>query len=820
MLRHGQPYAYNLYPPLQPEACPLCGARLTGREPLAGQLACPTMGLPFLEFPVCLSCQPKRFGTAWRITDGAIAVLIAQFHLDSTMDWDPERDGPPLSAHSPDYDQETAEPLLWVDEDRWTLRWLPELVPVPAQTRPDPAQAHFSWQPQIGFPLLRWGDRGVSPYTIHRLPPRTEAAEGHPDLRKVTLPFADELQHDTNENWWGVAEWKLLPLRGDDEDLYKVAPWLRPEHGQRRVVSEMSYALFAFTGSAQWVVAGLPAEACHRSGFAQAWLKQVCQRQADLTGTGVPILPAACFYFILRALESNSLPNAAAMHAFIDAIGPAMHAVNFMVHRCFVEKLGFEPLAEPLPYDALRDWAARYIQDDDHPAALAGTYNLTVALDHIARSVSAADFPARIAARRRQQSGPEWSGLNFWEPDLDELAVIGLWVRSGGRRYGQDTEPLSLQGLNLMAETDRFAEAWRQWVDLQVWPTPSAAGLEFLFPGLKLTPTANYDWHVAEVYAQTTGEPAEKALVLDSPETPVARQQRVLGRIAQANPNLQAADIDEVRCFNVARGLLEEAQARRQYVPLGGYRVMLPADMMLRKVVGIQALRLWFEPVPDNGETPPDGCWVKDDVIIASSEGPLARGNAWWWSWANFTANQSGVPAFLWPNLASVLAAIYHDLVVAGESVMLETRNRPDGLPPLAWGSAVYTATRRRHPGKRDLPGRQYEVRGYPARNIQWGDPAEMDRVRRAAHAVRGHVMHLAPGHRASAAALERGRAYGLIPADGYTFVRPHIRGLDPARAADEPDVEALTAEVRARGLYSLITYLSTPASTSAAETD
>ena len=104
MLRDGHPYAYELYPPFRPETCPLCGAPLDGTEPLAGQLACPAMGIPFLEFPVCRSCQPRRLPTSQRITDGTIAVLITQFHLDSTMDWDETRDGPPLSQHGPDYD--------------------------------------------------------------------------------------------------------------------------------------------------------------------------------------------------------------------------------------------------------------------------------------------------------------------------------------------------------------------------------------------------------------------------------------------------------------------------------------------------------------------------------------------------------------------------------------------------------------------------------------------------------------------------------------------------------------------------------------------
>ena len=68
MLHQDQPYHYDLYPPLRPEACPLCGARLQGDEPLCGQVAFPAMGLPPMSGSVPMDSKsqarwlPQRFG--------------------------------------------------------------------------------------------------------------------------------------------------------------------------------------------------------------------------------------------------------------------------------------------------------------------------------------------------------------------------------------------------------------------------------------------------------------------------------------------------------------------------------------------------------------------------------------------------------------------------------------------------------------------------------------------------------------------------------------------------------------------------------------
>jgi|GEM_PF-4559297 len=58
-----------------------------------------------------------------------------------------------------------------------------------------------------------------------------------------------------------------------------------------------------------------------------------------------------------------------------------------------------------------------------------------------------------------------------------------------------------------------------------------------------------------------------------------------------------------------------------------------------------------------------------------------------------------------------------------------------------------------------------------------WGDQIDREVIERRAHGVRGHLRWLPPDWRASAQAGELARSFSLTLPDGYTFVRPHVRG-------------------------------------------
>ena len=64
------------------------------------------------------------------------------------------------------------------------------------------------------------------------------------------------------------------------------------------------------------------------------------------------------------------------------------------------------------------------------------------------------------------------------------------------------------------------------------------------------------------------------------------------------------------------------------------------------------------------------------------------------------------------------------------------------------------------------------------------GTPEDREIVTRRSHGVRGHLRQLPEAWSSSLAAEGEAREWGFVLPDGYTFVRPHVRGghdHDPA---------------------------------------
>ena len=795
MLRNGKPYAYDLYPPLQPGFCPLCGERLKGDEPLAGQITFPYLGLPLMEFPLCAACQSRRHTVGDRENKQVAIALARYYRLDAPADTDPE-------------DNEDEFDLWFVDHEfieDYRVVWLAELVPAP-RTDLDTVTANFLWLPDAEHSILRWGGQDDMPYRIERMP--LEADDSPQSLMGELWDDDRGLRGAT----WEVQlvrrpETLVTAARGPQADTVTVQAAMHPvsiSDGMR----QPAWLITGMTESAQWMVAWLPVDEVRQPGYADAWLQRVCRKHAEVTQVGLPLLPAACFYFILRGLEAASArsgrpPDVGTFNAALEQVVPE---IARLIGDLFIDTLGFQTYGREVPVELLREWATAYLNGE--PADwLAGTANQLRGLEMAARALTESGTLARLAGQRRMVSHEIWWRRCFGRK-LYTLARLGHWLKADGLLMAGEAETLRLQTVPLTFQPRWFDDAWRQWFEFQVWPTPAAAGLEFLCPGLKYPTPCVYDIQPAGSLLQASGQdPME---FLSKVFAAGDAMPEFLKDLSQTASGVAAALPDEALCLSVARALLDDAQAHRQYVPFGGYRIILPADLVLRNVFGIKALRLWFAAADEALDELPAGCWARDetDSTLPDVAGQ-PRGHVWWWSWADST-NQSRLPPYLWPIMQATLAAIYRDLVVAGETVMLEVKGaqgeaaepRPAGHP------------RHRHRGKRDLPGRRYEVRGCPARNILWCDEAELQRVRRAAHGVRGHLMRLAPGRHPSAEALARARAYGLIPPDDCTFVRPHVRGLDPSAASAPDEAQALASQVRARGLYTLMAFTTqTPAS-------
>lgn len=84
----------------------------------------------------------------------------------------------------------------------------------------------------------------------------------------------------------------------------------------------------------------------------------------------------------------------------------------------------------------------------------------------------------------------------------------------------------------------------------------------------------------------------------------------------------------------------------------------------------------------------------------------------------------------------------------------------------------------------------------------EWGSPEEREQIRLRMHGVAGHLRRLAENWSRSLEAEEAARAYGVVLPDGYTFVRPFVRG---GEGVEEGAVAPQRVVVRSRGLASLV---------------
>lgn len=234
----------------------------------------------------------------------------------------------------------------------------------------------------------------------------------------------------------------------------------------------------------------------------------------------------------------------------------------------------------------------------------------------------------------------------------------------------------------------------------------------------------------------------------------------------------------------LARQFLQEAKREGVYAPAGAFVVDVPNDLHLA-AWGVRQLKIWCEPdclwcgtVDENGEI---------SCIFQWSPGSELR------SW---------IPhEWVKPALEVTLAALWRDLRVGGEKVFPAYGSVRRGSRRSSKGRRRRGHSSRSH-AKRSLPGKRYVLEG----RRTWGSEEERETIRRRAHGVRGHLRKLPEGWQSSEKAVELAREYDLSLPDGYTFVRPHVRGRrgGDGGEAEEPE----TTVIQARGLLSLTTLL------------
>lgn len=231
------------------------------------------------------------------------------------------------------------------------------------------------------------------------------------------------------------------------------------------------------------------------------------------------------------------------------------------------------------------------------------------------------------------------------------------------------------------------------------------------------------------------------------------------------------------------RALLEDAERSARYVPYGAFILQVPEELFLYGW-GVRELWLWV-----------DGRRVW--CAVAGEDG-LPRESFCWEAGRGVLSNLV-VPLPAAPALSAVLAAVWRDLVVAGEEA---APARSAGAERQRRASTA-TVAAPQSPRVAVFPRRQtrtFTVSGYRL----WG--TEEDRkAARQAHTVRGHLRRLAPGRRTSAKAAAAAAEHGIIVPVGSTFVRPHVRGRSGRQLQRAP---AQPAFAIAKGLRSVAVVL------------
>jgi hypothetical protein len=241
----------------------------------------------------------------------------------------------------------------------------------------------------------------------------------------------------------------------------------------------------------------------------------------------------------------------------------------------------------------------------------------------------------------------------------------------------------------------------------------------------------------------------------------------------------EVGDVDPRTCAAVASSLLTEAERSARYVPFGRFTLHLPEEIPLRRW-NVEALRIAADP---------QGMWVG----LAAEGGRVPLSFRWE---PGKPITRGLVDTVVSPLVEAVLAAVWHDLRVAGEAPFPRRDRRPAERreePP------AEPRERAGKPSVRTIPS---PLRVSLEGHREWGEPDERRRIVRRAHGVRGHIRLLREGWKRSPQAEQAAAAYGIVLPEGYTFVRPHVRGREKDQGEEHVPV------VRAKGLATVLTLL------------
>ncbi len=391
------------------------------------------------------------------------------------------------------------------------------------------------------------------------------------------------------------------------------------------------------------------------------------------------------------------------------------------------------------------------------PAVRCNRRELEALAEHALATLAAGGAPTDLAVPASAVDAARlWLLLarRLWDPAARRPLVNLLW---------------EMHGPQLSTPARLAAQLAAGWLDLQGIRETTVAGMPLALPA----------WPVASLSFWL------QVLALDAAAAPPAALPFLLDGRLPLFPSEEGARLQQAaRGFDaeLARGitaaLLAEAQAHAAYAPAGAFTVALPAEHPLAGLA--PRLRVWLTP----------------DCLWCAPEGRQGALGLLRWRpdrpWSG--AGPDGPLALL---LEPLLAALWHDLHVAGPAVLPEIRppRAVPQTPPQAERAEPTVAAARRLALPAARPVQVAGLRG-------WGTTEEQERIRRQAHGVRGHLRRLLAGAHVGAAAARCAQRYGLAVPEGFTFVRPHVRG---GQAVDNG---VAPTPIRARGLATLMTLL------------
>lgn len=223
--------------------------------------------------------------------------------------------------------------------------------------------------------------------------------------------------------------------------------------------------------------------------------------------------------------------------------------------------------------------------------------------------------------------------------------------------------------------------------------------------------------------------------------------------------------------------LVRQANEQQKYVPQGNFRLTFPRDYPLR-LAGIGGLLI---------HATPKGLWVS----LGAAHGKEIA----YWTPLDRLVSMPSIPKRLRALLDVTLCALWRDLVIAGE-VVIRVKSGSRGasrIPPTPSFDSPQPAR------VVSLPRKQYLYLNGELRD--WGGDEEVERIRRRAHGVAGHLRRLPDGWNTSADAHEIAAENGVVIPLGTTFVAPHTRGNRGGEASP-------TEIIHAKGLASVMSFM------------